>query len=148
MTRPKPLGHPIRCSRCGTKFTRQHGNERLCERCRPYRLKARSAARAAVKPIRLEANRQARQYDDLIVQATARWAEVLASYCPHRDKLGDCPEPWCANRVADMELQGGYLPGLFTANGTPIRIAAITPFGVVLDDRYGALSARSCSLDP
>jgi DNA-directed RNA polymerase subunit RPC12/RpoP len=47
VTRPKPIGHAIRCAKCGQKFTRTHARQRNCPACQPNRVKARSAARAA-----------------------------------------------------------------------------------------------------
>lgn len=137
-------GHrSIRCLVCGRKFTPDHGNDRYCPGCRPRWLRTRAALRAAARPARLEANRQSRRYPGPVAEVALRWAEVLASPCPHGAKLGDCAEPWCRNRVADFELQGGYLParvapgedgGPFAGpDGTAVKVKMVTPFGVVLD---------------
>jgi hypothetical protein len=127
VTRRLDLTRPVRCARCGQPFTRTHGRQKLCVSCQPRRVRARSAARAAARPARLEINRQARTNPGLVTDAELRWAEMLASPCPHDRKLGECPDPWCAERVADFKLHGGYL------DGVPVKVKAVTRFGLLLD---------------
>jgi hypothetical protein len=109
MTRPKPLGRPVRCAKCGAKFTRTHGRQKLCASCRPAWVRARSAARAATKPARLAVNRLARDADRRWQHPA--WQVMLAARCPHGDKLGDCTELWCASRREDWERHDYPPPG-------------------------------------
>jgi hypothetical protein len=53
MTRPVNLTRPVRCIRCGEKFTRTRGNQRRCEKCKPLAqrmpaIRAGMACRAAM----------------------------------------------------------------------------------------------------
>jgi hypothetical protein len=46
MSRALNLSRPVRCARdgCEEKFVRNHGGQKLCDRCRPNKVKARIAA--------------------------------------------------------------------------------------------------------
>lgn len=150
MTRPRPLGRPVSCARCGARFTRAHGRQKLCPACTPPWVRARSAARRAARPDRLAVTAQAVRHPSVAAAAAARWHEVLGSRCPHGAALGECPWPWCRNRAADFERRGGYLPaklsgtpgepgGRFTVDGAVVAVARVTRAGLVLDARRMAV---------
>ena len=77
MTRPLDLSRPVRCARCGEKFTRTHGRERLCLTCK----------RPAVRT--LGAVRQA---------AAARVARAAM------ESGLDCQYPACGHKLADRAV--------------------------------------------
>jgi hypothetical protein len=108
VTRPRDLSRPVRCAACGQKFTRAHGRQKLCTRCQPPKVRARSAARAATRPARLAANRTDRAREARWQHPA--WQAMLHALCPHRLKLGDCPEPWCASRRDDWPLHDYPVP--------------------------------------
>jgi hypothetical protein len=108
VTRPQNLGRPVRCARCGEKFTRTHGRQKLCPACQPRWVRARSAARAATRPARLAANREARKQQDR--QGDPAWQAALSSLCPHGVKLRDCEDAWCRSRRDDWAAHD-YPPG-------------------------------------
>ena len=50
MSRALNLDRPVRCAKCGHKFTRNRGNEKLCQTCKPNKVKARKGAEMIVTP--------------------------------------------------------------------------------------------------
>jgi hypothetical protein len=104
VTRRLDLTRPVRCATCGQKFTRTHGRQKHCTRCQPGWVRTQSAARAAARPARREARQRQARRDDLA------WRAILAARCPHGDKLGDCPELWCASRREDWERHDYPVP--------------------------------------
>jgi hypothetical protein len=47
MTRPLNLSRPVACAKCGGKFTRTHGREKLCAKCKRNDVKTRLAAQSS-----------------------------------------------------------------------------------------------------
>ena len=100
VTRRLDLTRPVRCAKCGGKFTRTHGRQKLCPGCQPRWVRAQSAARAAARTARQqEARAEARWHDP-------GWQSALASLCPHGVKLGDCEDTWCRSRREDWLVHG------------------------------------------
>jgi hypothetical protein len=50
MSRALNLDNPVRCGKCDRKFIRNRGNEKLCQACKPNRVKARKAATMVKTP--------------------------------------------------------------------------------------------------
>jgi DNA-directed RNA polymerase subunit RPC12/RpoP len=130
---PLNLTRPIRCSKCGSKFTRQVAQQRRCERCLPRWVKARRAAappepkparpkgkaakRAAVMAEIARMNRElARKTDALTL------AEFLAMECMHSVPVIDCREPWCRARIDALNIiktGAGWRSRAYAANPVP-----------------------------
>jgi hypothetical protein len=49
MSRTLNLDNLVRCAKCGKRFVRNRGNEKLCQACKPNKVKARKAAMVAAK---------------------------------------------------------------------------------------------------
>jgi hypothetical protein len=133
VTRPKPIGHAIRCAKCGQKFTRTHARQRNCPACQPNRVKARSAARAARKSATVPA-----ATPPLGRQLCPDLAAELARKTDDPGPLGTPPQAttpaesqWCQNpqvRGPGRAAGGGVMSG-YCADHDPILHATSVTCG-------------------
>jgi hypothetical protein len=94
------ITRPVRCEKCGTKFTRTHGRQRFCTSCIPNWRRTRGAVRQAdrVKAVAAEDGQPRILLSPGCEQLRAQQAEILPADQWHRhpyDGLRPQWSGWC-----------------------------------------------------